>query len=167
MTASLPPIADEEAFYPARGDRLRKTLHPVAEFNVRDIFSTKGLSSSGSTRSNTCNIRMRKNIASVSANSSVEQKPSSASLRKLVQRRGRGEEGENGDSLTPDTEPRSTPKRYECPTRPQTLLPPLRPEFVCIFAVDVFPSMHRIHVNVDIRAFRDHDGRLFFVTATR
>ena len=58
---------------PLAVDRFRKTLHPVAEFKVKDIFSTKGLSSSGSILSNTCNIRMRKNIASVSANSSDKQ----------------------------------------------------------------------------------------------
>ena len=84
-------------FHPAR-DRLRKTLHPVAEFNVKDIFSTKGLSSSGTIRSNTCNIRMRKNIASASANSSVKQK-NHQPLSKAAQRRGK----KNETSLTPDT----------------------------------------------------------------
>lgn len=71
----------------------------------------------------------------------------SASFRK---QRKEEERRMGGNELTPDTEPRATAKRYKGPTGLQTLLPPLGSEFVGIFAVDVFPSVHSIHVNVDI-----------------
>ena len=69
-------------------------------------------------------------------------------------------------SLTPDTQPRPPAKGYECPTGPQTLVPPLGPEFVRVVAVDVFPSVQRVDVYVDVGAFGDYDGGLFFVAAT-